>query len=138
MELSIVESTQKLINDAREQLYKSNKKYYRDALDFLNLLFENNSVKITNIKFTKITLNENVFFVYNAIIDKYKLNKPKFVTEDIDLSDIYDFNAIQQIAYIMANNILEKINYRIQKYTDKSNNNNDDNNHTKFKLRIIN
>ncbi len=59
--ISIIEQTKKLIEESNKLLEQKNNKYYQDVLDFLNLIFEDDSKCIKKIKFKKITLNENVF-----------------------------------------------------------------------------
>ncbi len=125
MEILIVDSTQKIIENTNKLLEERNKKYYRDVLDFLNLLFEDKSKNLTKIKFKKITLNENVFEMYNQINKIYKLDKPEFDSDNFDLSDIEDPNEIKlvfyEIAHKMANNLLERLNYKLVKKIDKDN-----------------
>ncbi len=136
MELLIAESTKKILQESNEILIEKNKKYYRDALDFLNLLFEDNAKNINKIKFKKITLNNNVFTMYNEINKQYKLNKPEFNSDDFDLSEINDANEIKNIfvdlAYIFSNNLLEKLNYKLIKKINK------EDNKIKFILKFIN
>lgn len=126
MELLIVDSTQKILQESNDILIKKNKKYYTDVLDFLNLLFEDNAKNINKIKFKKITLNDNIFTMYNEINKVYKLNKPQFDIENFNLSDIDEPNEIKNIfiniAYIFSNNLLEKINYKLVKKSNKEDN----------------
>lgn len=128
MELLTVESTQKIIEESNKLYEENNKKYYRDVLDFLNLLFEDNSKNLINLKFKKITLNENVFNLYNDIIKTYKLNKPEFDSNNFDLSELDDPEEIKNIFYEIAqrfsNNLLEKINYKLKKKFIKNENKN--------------
>ena len=123
MELLIVDSIQKILLESNDILLKKNKKYYTDVIDFLNLLFEDNSENINNIKFKKITLNDNIFIMYNEIIKVYKLNKPIFDSDNFDLSEIDDPNQIKivfiNIAYTFSNNLLEKLNYKLIKKSIK-------------------
>ncbi len=147
MELLIVESTQKILDESNNKLTQKNKKYYRDVLDFLFLVFQDNNqeknndeVKYPNniyqIKFKNITLNENVFQMYNQIIKKYNLNKPEFITDAFDLSEIDNPNEIKDIFYDIAqtlsNNLLEKINYKLVKKINK------EDKKIKFILKYIN
>ena len=64
MELNIIESTQQILDRTNYILIKQNKKYYRDVLDFLNLLFEDDAKNISKIQFKKI----NLFFKIIKII----------------------------------------------------------------------
>ena len=136
MELLITESTQKILQESNNILSNKNKKYYRDILDFLNLLFEDNAKNINKIKFKKITLNDNVFTMYNEINKIYKLNKPEFDSTSFDLTEIDDPNDIKNIfvdiAYTFSNNLLEKLNYKLIKKNNK------EDNKTKFILKYIN
>lgn len=136
MELLIVDSTQKNLEESNKILYDKNKKYYRDVLDFLNLMFEDNSKNINNIKFKKITLNENVFNMYNQINKLYKLNKPEFDLEKFDLSEFNEPEQIKNIffdiAYTLSNHLLEKLNYKLIKKINK------EDNKMKFILKYIN
>ncbi len=72
MELSIINQTKKLLDETLEKYYDSNKIYYKEILDFLNKLFNENSESILKIKFKKITLNDDILIEYNNIIQKYK------------------------------------------------------------------
>jgi hypothetical protein len=136
MELLIVDSTQKILEESNKILYEKNKKYYRDVLDFLNLMFEDNSKNINNVKFKKITLNENVFNMYNQINKLYKLNKPEFDLDKFDLSEINESDQIKNIffdiSYTLSNYLLEKLNYKLVKKINK------DDNKMKFILKYIN
>lgn len=127
MEISINNEIKQIIENANNQLKKNNNKYYRDVLDFLNMLFDDKAKQILKLQFKKITLNDNIFIFYNSIIDKYKLNKPIFDYEKFDISEINDTDSILNIAFTMCKNLLEKINYKIFKYND---------NYGKKKLKI--
>ena len=136
MELLIAESTHKILQESNNILAKKNKKYYRDVLDFLNLLFEDNANNINKIKFKKITLNDNIFTMYNEINKIHKLNKSEFDSDSFNLSEIDDPNEIKNIfvdiAYTFCNNLLEKINYKLIKKK------NEFDNKTKFILKYNN
>lgn len=122
---TIVE-TQKLLDDANKLLWDKNKKYYNDVLDFMNLLFNDNAKILSKIKFKKITLNEHVFELYNEIIKTYKLSKPEFVVENLNLNEIEDLEGMKKIvcdiAFKITNNLLEKINYKLKRKFDKTEN----------------
>jgi len=131
------ETTHILINETKRILEKSyedyqnvNQLYYTNVLEFLNLVFNEDSTSILKIKFKKITLNEKIFNMYNDIIKKYKLNKKLFDTKSFNIEDIHDFSDIIEIAKIMCNNLLNKLNYKF----DITNYNNT----KKFKINIIN
>lgn len=119
-------STQKLLDEANKLLWDKNKKYYNDVLDFMNLLFDDDAKILSKIKFKKITLNEQVFELYNEIIKTYKLAKPEFDIENFDLSEIEDLDEIKKIffdiAYKISNNLLEKLNYKLKRKFDKTEN----------------
>ena len=122
MEISIIRETKQIIEDAYEKYNELNNKYYKDILDFLNLLYSEDCKQLLKIKFKKITLCEDVFLLYNEIIKEYKLNKNLFDINNFNISEIYDFSEIFEIAFIMTNNLLEKLNYKVVKYFDKDNN----------------
>jgi len=131
------ENTNILINETKRILEKSyedyqniNQHYYDNVLQFLNLLFAEESKSILKIKFKKITLNEKIFNMYNDIIKKYKLNKNLFDTKNFNIEDIHDFSEIIEISKIMCNNLLNKLNYKFDIITY--------NNTKKFKITIIN
>jgi hypothetical protein len=119
-------STQKLLDEANKLLCEKNKKYYNDVLDFMNLLFDDDAKILSKIKFKKITLNEQVFELYNEIIKTYKLAKPEFDIENFDLSEIEDLDEIKKvffdIAFKISNNLLEKLNYKLKRKFDKTEN----------------
>ena len=119
-------ATQKLLDEANKLLWDKNKKYYNDVLDFMNLLFEDNAKILSKIKFKKITLNEQVFELYNEIIKTYKLSKPEFVIENFNLNEIEDLEEIKKvvcdIAFKISNNLLEKLNYKLKRKFDKAEN----------------
>ena len=125
MELLIVESIRNVLEDSNRIFEEKNKKYYRDVLDFLNLMFEDNSTSLLKIKFKKITINSNVFFLYNEIIKKYKLNNPEIEIDKFDdIMELNDANEIIQIlcdiAIKLSNNLLEHLNYKLKKKTNKN------------------
>lgn len=135
MELLIVTSIQQKLEESNKLLQDKNKNYYIDVLDFLNLMFQENNTELTKLQFKKITINENVFLLYNEIIKKYKLSKPEFLSENFDISEINEpediRNIIIDIAYKMSNNLLERLNYRLKKKIYKSLNK------TKFILEYV-
>lgn len=125
MEFTIIDSTQKILEESKELINKKNKKYYTDVLDFLNLLFDDNSTNILNIKFKKITLNEIVFNMYNEINKIYNLGKNEFDIENFNLDHIneQDIKEIfMELAFTFSNNLLEKLNYKLIKKFNKSDN----------------
>lgn len=128
MEFLSIESTKNILEKSDNLFEEKNKKFYRDVVDFLNLMFEDNSKELTKIKFKKITLNENVFNLYNQIIIKYKLDKPEFIFDNFDISDIEDSDEIKKIfcdlAIKLSNYILDKLNYKLKKKIIKNDNEN--------------
>ena len=72
------------------------------------------------LKFKKITLNENVFKLYNLINSTYCLNSEIFdmekfyeIVENIDEQD--EIKKIwYEIAIKLSNNLLQKLNYKIK------------------------
>ena len=126
MEFLSIESTKNILEKSDNLFEEKNKKFYRDVVDFLNLMFEDNSKELTKIKFKKITLNENVFNLYNQIIIKYKLDKPEFISDNFDISNIEDPVEIKKIfcdlAIKLSNNILDKLNYKLKKRIIKNEN----------------
>jgi hypothetical protein len=123
---NIVISTQNLLAETNKLIEEKNNKYYNDVLDFMNLLFEDSSKIISKLKFKKITLNDNIFKLYNEIIKTYKLNKPEFDIDHFNLSEIEDSEEIKkifcEIAFKLSNNLLEKINYNLKKRYNKEDN----------------
>jgi hypothetical protein len=126
MELLIVESIRNKLEESNSLYETKNKKYYRDVLDFLNLMFEDKADCITKLKFKKITLNENVFELYNQILKKYNLNIPEFESENFDISNIDDPLLIKElfcnIALRLSNFLLEKLKYKLKKRIGKEDN----------------
>jgi hypothetical protein len=119
MELSIINQTKKLLEETLEKYYDLNDEYYKEILNFLNKLFNENSESILKIKFKKLTLNDEILLEYNNIIIKYKLNKDLFDIENFNITDITDFSDIINIIMIICNNLLDKLNYKIyQIYTN--------------------
>jgi hypothetical protein len=118
--------TQNILDESKKLILDKNKKYYNDVLDFMNLLFEDNAIILSKIKFKKITLNEKVFKLYNEIIKTYKLNKPEFDVDNFNLDEIKDLEEIKKIfcdiAFKISNNLLDKINYKLKKKFDKKDN----------------
>ena len=126
MELLIVESIRNKLEESKRLYENKNKKYYRDVLDFLNLMFEDNAECLLKLKFKKITLNDNVFEMYNQIVKKYSLSKPEFDKENFDITEIEDPVLIKEIfctvALRLSNYLLEKLNYVLKKKINKSDN----------------
>ena len=113
MELSVIIETQKIINEIKEITSQDNNKYYRDILEFLNMIFNDNSNSILQLKIKKITLNKDIFLKYNYLNEKYKLKKKYIDVKNFDIDDINNFNDVIKIMLIMVNNLLLKLNYKI-------------------------
>ena len=128
-DINIINETKHILENSYNDYQNKNIDYYKDILKFMNLIFNENSLSILKIKFKQITVNEDIFNLYNSIIKKYKLNKEKFDTENFDIDDFHDFSDIIEIAKIMCNNLLFKLNYNIDIITY--------NNKKKFKINII-
>lgn len=113
-----IKETKKIIEDANKALNEYNKKYYKDVLEFLNILFYSNSSSILSINITKLALSEDVFEFYNTIIDKYNLESNKFNTklffnEDLTSNlELYKKSDLMNICKVLVNNLLKKINYK--------------------------
>jgi len=122
--LKQIELTKNILEKSNNILEEKNQKYYTDVVDFLNLLFEDDSKSLLKIKFKKITLNENVFKMYNEINKIYELKKPEFNIDKFNIDNIDDPNDIKElfydIAYKLSNNLLEKLNYKIAKKKDEN------------------
>lgn len=133
---NIVISTQEILEETNRLVQEKNKKYYYDVLDFMNLLYSDNTSNLSKIKFKKITLNESVFELYNAIIKSYKLTKPEFDIDKFDIDEIEDLEEINKIvcdiAFKISNNLLEKLNYKLKRKFNK------DENKSKFILQYNN
>jgi hypothetical protein len=102
-----------LLDQIQNKTNESNKKYYKDVLDFLNMLFETEENSILKIKVKKISINENIIKTYNYIVKKHKLKKSLVNEELFDFDTEYDQDDVFKVSIIMSNNLLEKLNYKI-------------------------
>lgn len=102
-----------LFDKIQDKINESNKKYYKDVLDFLNMLFETDEKSILKIKVKKISLNENIIETYNYILKKHKVKKASIDVNAFDFTIDYDKEDIFKICTIMCNNLLEKLKYKI-------------------------
>jgi hypothetical protein len=114
IDCKIKNETKNILEKSFIDFQKSKEQYYNDVLEFLNLIFCNNSNSILNIKTLKISLNEDVFLKYNNIVKKYKLKKDLFNLENFNINDNYDYESIAEIAKILVKNLLEKLNYKLE------------------------
>jgi hypothetical protein len=116
--MEFIRDTKTIIENANKVLEEYNKKYYRDVLDFLNLLFSTESKNILSIRINKISMSLDILEVYNKIIEKYKLNIQTFNIElfsnenPLLNSDTYSRNDIIAICQHLCDNLLERINYK--------------------------
>lgn len=125
-----INETKRILEKSFNDYYDKNASYYNDVLIFMNTLYEDKATSILKIKFKKITLNNNVFTLYNAIIKKYNINKDLIDGSKFDYTEVHDFMDIIEIATIMCNNLLEKLNYNIDVINY--------NNKKKLRINIIN
>jgi hypothetical protein len=119
MEITDIKETKILQDEINEKLNNDNKKYYKDILDFLNTIFISEEKSILKIKLNSITINQNVFEIYNYIINKYKLNKDLINIDYFDFDISYDRDDIIKIIMLISNNLLEKLNYKMISYVNK-------------------
>jgi hypothetical protein len=127
----IINETKRILEKSFEEYQHKNLNYYDDVLKFLNLIFNGNETSILKIRFKKITVSEDIFNLYNDIIKKYKVNRDLFDTNKFDIEDFHDFSDIVEIAKIMCNNLLNRLNYNIVINTLPDGK-------KKFKINIIN
>ncbi len=102
-----------MFDKIQDKINESNKKYYKDILDFLNMLFETEEKSILKIKVKKISLNENIIETYNYLIKKHKVKKASIDEKAFDFSIDYDKEDVFKVCTLMCNNLLEKLNYKI-------------------------
>ncbi len=100
----------------QHKINEANKKYYKDVLDFMNMLFETEEESILKIKVKKMTLNEDIVETYNYIIDKHKLKKQTINTKELDFDAEYEIEDIIKISTLMTNNLLDKLDYKLTSY----------------------
>lgn len=113
MEISMIYETKKIINESIEIYNELNIKYYKDILNFLNSLYNDDSDSILKIKFKKITLNNEILERYNYIVSKYNLNKKFFNLLNFNINDLNNYTNIIYLAIKISNNLLEKLNLKI-------------------------
>jgi hypothetical protein len=108
--------TKEILEKSYEDFTNSLKIYYDDVLEWMNLLYSDNSESIAKIKFKKMTLNKEIFDSYNKIIKKYKLDKDLFDTDKFIINDDHDRTEIYTIAKILTNNLLAKLGHKLVEY----------------------
>ena len=117
MQNSIINETKLIIDKINEKILESNKKYYNDVLNFLNMIFLDESKSIFKINCKKISFNKDILEIYNYIIKKHKLKKDLIDIDYIDFETEYDRDDVIKIILQICNNILEKLNYQMSSYT---------------------
>ena len=127
----IINETKRILEKSYEQYHKKNLTYYDDVLKFLNLIFNEQEKSIMKLKLRKITFTHDIFNLYNNIIKQYKLNKDLFDVDNFDVEDFHDFSNIVEITKIMSNNLLNKLNYKLDMITYA-------NSKKRFKISILN
>ncbi len=110
MENSVITDTKEIIEKINQKIQDSNKKYYNDVLEFLNMLFNDESKSILKVKLKQISLNENVLETYNYIVKKYDLKKT-IDTSYFDFDIEYETEDVIKLVLLLCNNLFEKINY---------------------------
>jgi len=113
---TLVNKTKEILEKSYEDYQNALKKYYDDVLKWMNMLYNDDSKSIAKIKFKKMTLNEEIFNLYNEIIKKYKLNKDLFETENFNINDDHDRSEIFLISKILTNNLLAKLGCKLIEY----------------------
>lgn len=113
-----IRKTKDIIENANKILQQHNNEYYREILNFLNILFSSEAKSITSIYFNKIAISADIFDMYNKLIDKYSLDAKHFNIElffqndPITNSKLYSKNDIISICQNISNNLLKRINYK--------------------------
>ena len=116
MQNSVINETKLIIDKINEKILESNKKYYNDVLNFLNMIFLDESKSILKINCKKISFNKDILEIYNYIIKKHKLNKDLIDIDYFDFETEYDHDDVIKIILQICNNSLEKLNYQMTSY----------------------
>lgn len=116
MQNSVINETKLIIDKINEKMLESNKKYYNDVLNFLNMIFLDESKSILKINCKKLSFNKDILEIYNYIIKKHKLNKDLIDIDYFDFETEYDHDDIIKIILQICNNLLEKLNYQMSSY----------------------
>ncbi len=114
MNKSEIYENKKLMSELQNKINESNKKYYKDVLDFLNMLFDLEETSILKIKPKKIQFNENIIKTYNYIIKKHDLKKEMLEINAFDFNIEYEQEDVLKICLIICNNLLDKLKYKIE------------------------
>jgi hypothetical protein len=116
MQNSVINETKLIIDKINEKMLESNKKYYNDVLNFLNMIFLDESKSILKINCKKLSFNKDILEIYNYIIKKHKLNKDLIDIDYFDFETEYDHDDIIKIILQICNNLLEKLSYQMSSY----------------------
>ena len=114
--ISVITETKLIIEKLNEKILESNKKYYSNVLDFLNMVFLEESKSILKVDCKKISFNKDILETYNYIVKKHKLNKDQINIEYFNFDIEYDSEDIIKIIIQISNNLLEKLNYQMYTY----------------------
>ena len=114
--ISVITETKLIIEKLNEKILESNKKYYSNVLDFLNMVFLEESKSILKIDCKKISFNKDILETYNYIVKKHKINKDQINIEYFNFDIEYDSEDIIKIIIQISNNLLEKLNYQMYTY----------------------
>ncbi len=114
MNKSEINENKILMSELQNKIIESNKKYYKDVLDFLNMLFDLEETSILKIKPKKIQFNENIIKTYNYIIKKHDIKKEMLDTNAFDFNIEYEQEDVLKICLIISNNLLDKLKYKIE------------------------
>ncbi len=114
MNKSEINENKILMSELQNKINESNKKYYKDVLDFLNMLFDLEETSILKIKPKKIQFNENIIKTYNYIIKKHDIKKEMLDTNAFDFNIEYEQEDVLKICLIISNNLLDKLKYKIE------------------------
>jgi len=114
--VSVITETKLIIEKLNEKILESNKKYYSNVLDFLNMVFLDESKSILKVDCKKISFNKDILETYNYIVKKHKINKDQVNIEYFNFDIEYDSEDIIKIIIKLSNNLLEKLNYQMYTY----------------------
>ncbi len=114
--ISVITETKLIIDKLNEKILESNKKYYSNVLDFLNMVFLDESKSILKVDCKKISFNKDILETYNYIVKKHKLSKDQINIEYFNFDIEYDSEDIIKIIMQISNNLLEKLNYQMYTY----------------------
>ncbi len=113
MEKSVITDTKVIIEKINDKMLESNKKYYNDVLEFINMLFNDESKSILKVKLKQISLSEDVLEIYNYIIKKHGIKKDLIDIKYFDFDIDYDTNDVIKLVILLCNNLFEKISYQM-------------------------